>query len=525
MTETKKEGGEEKVAGKDLELLKRHFGYDNFRPMQKEVIDEIIKGNDTLVIMPTGGGKSICYQLPSLTFEGITLVISPLISLMKDQVDSLNANGISAEYINSSQTQGEIEEIKARIQMGEIKLLYIAPERLSQEEFKEFLKTQKISLIAIDEAHCISEWGHDFRPEYRNLKKLREEYPKIPISALTATATEKVRLDIIKQLSLKEEKVFISSFNRKNLILKVVEKNRDVDRIIELLPKYKDESVIIYCFSRKDTESIAKNLTNYGFSALPYHAGLSPETRRNNQELFIKDKINIIVATIAFGMGIDKPDVRLVIHHTFPKTLEGYYQEIGRAGRDGLESDCIMFYSNSDKRKHEYFIDMMTDREKAAHATTKMEEVMSYCEEEGCRRKHILKYFGENYKEENCQACDKCIESEKPQKSIKETKKEKVYKGRFSPFEEITIKKETNIFEEKFDKELFEKLRLLRKQLANQRNVPPFVIFSDVTLREMSTSMPKNEEELLEINGVGQQKLKDFGDFFIEEIRRHREKS
>jgi len=318
------------------DLLKKYFGYDEFRPMQEDIINNVIENKDSLIIMPTGGGKSLCYQIPALHLDGLAIIISPLISLMKDQVDSLRANGIGAEYINSSLDSNSIEEIKERINKKEVKLLYIAPERLALEEFKIFLSRLKISLIAIDEAHCISEWGHDFRPDYRNLKVLRILFPETPIIALTATATEKVRQDIVSQLMFKDPKIFISSFNRKNLNLMVVEKKNALNKIIKLLKDYKEESAIIYCFSRKDSENIAGILRSRGFNALPYHAGLSPETRKSNQEKFIKNKVNIIAATIAFGMGINKPDVRLVIHHTFPKTLEGYYQEIGRAGRDGL---------------------------------------------------------------------------------------------------------------------------------------------------------------------------------------------
>src|SRR3989344_9190111 len=338
-------------------LLKEYFGYDGFRPIQLEIIKHVLEKKDSLVLMPTGGGKSLCYQIPAIKFEGLTIVISPLISLMKDQVDNLKTNGINAEYINSTLSFSEIEEIKKRIQRKEVKILYVAPERLALEDFKIFLTTLQISLIAIDEAHCISEWGHDFRKEYRNLKFLKNLFPNVPIIALTATATEKVKEDILKQLSLENPRIFTSSFNRKNLNLIIMEKKKAFNKILEILRKYKEESSIIYCFSRKDSEKIAQRLRENGFNALPYHAGLDNETRKHNQELFIKDKVNIIVATIAFGMGIDKPDVRLIIHHTFPKTLEGYYQEIGRAGRDGLPSDCILFYSRGDKRKHEFFID------------------------------------------------------------------------------------------------------------------------------------------------------------------------
>ncbi len=485
-----------------IELLKKYFGHNEFRPMQLDIIDNVLKKRDSLVIMPTGGGKSICYQLPTLQFEGLTIVISPLISLMKDQVDSLRANGINAEYINSSLSFEEILLIQHKIQRKEIKLLYIAPERLALEEFRVFLSTLRVDLIAIDEAHCISEWGHDFRPEYRNLKSLRILFPDAPMIALTATATEKVRIDILKQLSLREPRIFISSFNRKNLNLMVVEKKKTIERIIAMLKEYKDESVIIYCFSRKDSENIAERLRERGFDALPYHAGLDNETKKKNQDSFIKDKINIIVATIAFGMGINKPDVRLIIHHTFPKTLEGYYQEIGRAGRDGLSSDCVLFYSRGDKRKHEFFIDKIEDEITKSNAMTKLNQVMHYCEDKSCRRKQILKYFGEDFLEANCGACDSCLKSSKPERIE----------------QKILIPKEKGKLSG-YDDKLFEKLRILRKQIAAQRNVPPFIIFGDVSLREMSSCFPSNNEEFLNIKGVGQQKLKDFGDLFLETIK------
>ena len=392
-----------------IELLKKYFGYDEFRPMQLDIIKNVLEKKDSLVIMPTGGGKSICFQLPTLKFEGLTLVISPLISLMKDQVDSLRINGINADYINSSLSFDEINQIQDKLLRKKTKLLYIAPERLALEEFKVFLSKLQVDLIAIDEAHCISEWGHDFRPDYRNLKFLRILFPDVPFIALTATATEKVRQDIIKQLSLRNPKISISSFNRKNLNLMIIPKKKAFERIIKMLPEYKNKSVIIYCFSRKDSENISQNLIKHGFNALPYHAGLDNEKRKHNQELFIKDKVNIIVATIAFGMGIDKPNVRLIIHHTFPKTLEGYYQEIGRAGRDSLSSDCILFYSRGDKRKHEFFINKIKDEFAKNYAETKLKQVMDLCEDSSCKRKHILNYFGEDFSEDNCGACDSCL--------------------------------------------------------------------------------------------------------------------
>ena len=483
-------------------LLKKYFGYEEFRPMQLDIIKNVLQKKDSLVLMPTGGGKSLCYQIPALKLEGLTIVISPLISLMKDQVDNLKANGISAEYINSTISFSEIKNIKKKIQEKEVKILYIAPERLALEEFKIFLTTLQISLIAIDEAHCISEWGHDFRKDYRNLKFLKIIFPNVPIIALTATATLKVRKDILKQLSLVNPQIFISSFNRKNLNLIVMQKKNTFNKILSLIKKHKNESTIIYCFSRKDTEKIAQRLKENGLEALPYHAGLSNNVRKQNQELFTKDKVDIIVATIAFGMGIDKPDVRLIIHHTFSKSIEGYYQEIGRAGRDGLSSDCVLFYSKGDKRKHEFFLDQIQEDIIRSSSLEKLNKMMIYCENTSCRRKDILGYFGESFLENNCKGCDICL-------NISEI--------------EVDVKDKSLIFEEvrgdtNYDQILFEKLRTLRKQIADERNFPPFIIFGDVSLREMSFYFPKNRDEFLRINGVGQQKLNDFGGSFLKVI-------
>ncbi len=484
------------------DLLKQYFGYDKFRPMQKEIIKNVLQKKDSLVLMPTGGGKSLCYQIPALKLEGLTIVISPLISLMKDQVDNLKANGIKAEYINSTLSFSEIEEIKRKIQEKEVKILYIAPERFALEEFKIFLTTLQISLIAIDEAHCISEWGHEFRPDYRNLIFLKIIFPEVPIIALTATATLKVREDIVKQLSLANPQIFISSFNRENLNLIVMQKKNTFNKILSLLKKHKNESIIIYCFSRKDTEKIAQRLKEKGFEALPYHAGLPNNIRKQNQELFAKDQVNIIVATIAFGMGIDKPDIRLIIHHTFSKSIEGYYQEIGRAGRDGLPGDCVLFYSGGDKRKHEFFIDQIQNEIIRKNALDKLNKMMIYCENTSCRRKDILGYFGESFPKDNCSGCDVCLNI---------------------PEIEVDIRDKSLILEEVkeeiiYDKILFEKLRNLRKQIADERNFPPFIIFGDISLREMSFYFPKNEEAFLKIKGVGRQKLNDFGESFLKVI-------
>ena len=344
------------------ELLKTHFGYDDFLPLQEQIIASVLKGNDNLVLMPTGGGKSLCFQLPALRLDGLTLVVSPLIALMKDQVDALKANGLAADFINSSLPQTEVRRVQMEALAGRLKILYVAPERLALDGFRAFLDRLDVSLIAVDEAHCISEWGHDFRPDYRNLKALRRLLPDAPVIALTATATPKVREDIVGQLALRDGRVFVSSFNRPNLSYDIRPKRKAYDVLLGLLDRHRGEPAIIYRFSRKDTENLAGRLSDDGIKALPYHAGLDGPVRRATQEGFVRDDVPVIVATIAFGMGIDKPDVRLVVHYDMPKSVEGYYQETGRAGRDGLPSDCVFFYSQADRIKHDFFIKKIETR-------------------------------------------------------------------------------------------------------------------------------------------------------------------
>ena len=362
-----------------------------------------------MVIMPTGGGKSLCYQLPALAVNGLTLVVSPLIALMKDQVDGLQANGIAAGFINSSLNAAAISRVQQMAEDGALRVLYVAPERIGMSAFQRFLAGLDVSLIAIDEAHCISEWGHDFRPDYRNLAELRDRFPDTPVMALTATATDRVRDDIADQLRLGDCPRFISSFDRANLTYVVRPKQRARDALLELVAHRRGESAIVYCFSRRDTESVADWLTKNGHPALAYHAGLDPELRRLTQERFIDGEVPIVAATIAFGMGIDKPDVRLVVHYAMPKSLESYYQETGRAGRDGQPSDCVMLFSEGDRHNHDYFSRQLEDPEARAKAERQLQQVADYARLDSCRRKHLLAYFGEAMEGERCGRCDVCM--------------------------------------------------------------------------------------------------------------------
>ena len=392
-----------------LEQLKAYFGFDQFLPLQEDIISKVLAKHDSLVLMPTGGGKSLCYQLPAIQFRGLTLVVSPLIALMKDQVDGLKANGVPAGLLNSTLSPDESAQVQDQARRGELKMLYVAPERLTLPGFQRFLRSLEISLIAIDEAHCISEWGHDFRPDYRNLKALKEGFPKVPVIALTATATTQVREDIVAQLGLNKPDIFISSFNRPNLTYTIQPKTEPLNTLLNLLDKHPGGSTIIYRFSRKATEETAIELTDRGFSALPYHAGLDRDLRRETQEKFIRDQVQIVVATIAFGMGIDKPDVRLVVHYDLPKTVEGYYQETGRAGRDGLPSDCVLFYSYGDRSKQEYFISNIEDDDERDKAHSKLGQVLTLCDLQTCRRAYLMEYLGEHWPKTDCGGCDICL--------------------------------------------------------------------------------------------------------------------
>ena len=392
-----------------LDLLKTHFGYDSFLPRQEEIVSSVMEGRDGFVLMPTGGGKSLCYQLPALALGGVTLVVSPLIALMKDQVDALRANGIPAAFINSSLTQAQIARVEAMAREDRFRILYVAPERAVLPEFQDFLEQLDVKLVAIDEAHCVSHWGHDFRPAYRELKTLREVCPNAPAVALTATATKPVREDILAELGLRKPEVFISSFNRSNLSYSVEPKEHSLDALLALMEKHRGESAIIYCTARKATEEMAHTLSRRGFKAEAYHAGLEPADRRNIQDRFIRDETPIVVATIAFGMGIDKPDIRLVVHYDLPKNLEGYYQETGRAGRDGMPSECVLFYSYGDKAKQEYFLEQIEDREERERGRIRLDRMVAFCRLTTCRRRYVLEYLGEEWPEKNCGNCDVCL--------------------------------------------------------------------------------------------------------------------
>lgn len=599
---------------KDVDLtekLKQYFGFDKFKGDQETIIRNLLAGNDTFVLMPTGGGKSLCYQLPSLLMEGTGIVISPLIALMKNQVDVMNGmseDGCVAHYLNSSLNKSSILQVMEDVRQRKTKLLYVAPESLSKEENIEFLKTIKVSFYAIDEAHCISEWGHDFRPEYRNIRPTIMKIGKAPIIALTATATDKVRSDIKKNLGINDAKEFKSSFNRPNLYYEVRSKTQDVDRnIIMFIKQHADKSGIIYCLSRKKVEELAAVLQANNIKAAPYHAGLDSATRSQTQDDFLMERIDVIVATIAFGMGIDKPDVRFVIHYDIPKSLEGYYQETGRAGRDGGEGLCIAFYSNQDLRKLEKFIDGKSGAEQDIGRQLLL-ETAAYAESSVCRRKMLLHYFGEEYTEENCHNCDNCLHPKTKREAkdallivlkavlaIKENFRTdyviNFIKGR--PTDDIVshghheldefgagededdkiwtpvihqaliagyLKKdvenygllkitasgrrfiksphsfmivEDNEFNEDFeeetrdssgstlDPELYAMLKQLRKDVAERNNVPPYVIFQDVSLEQMAVMYPINLEELQNIPGVGVGKAKRYGKEFCELIERH----
>lgn len=579
-----------------LPLLKTHFGYDTFKPNQLAVIEDVLAKKDVLAIMPTGGGKSLCFQLSALALPGTAIVISPLIALMKDQVDVLKANGIAAAYYNSSQSQEEQQEILSNLTKDELKLLYVAPESLGA--FHNIFENIQISLFAIDEAHCISSWGHDFRPAYTQLGNLKERFPNIPIIALTATADGATQEDIADQLRISNGTRHLASFNRPNLFLEVKPAQDRIKRILEFLENRPNESGIIYCLSRKSTAAVAEKLRNAGFKAKAYHAGLSAEERTRVQEEFITDKVPIIAATIAFGMGIDKSNVRWVIHYNLPKNVEGYYQEIGRGGRDGLPAHALLFYSFGDVAQLRRFI---SESENAEVEYAKLERMQQFAEALSCRRIALLNYFGEHVTKDcgNCDICkrppayfdgtvlsqkicsvvarlkekepmgtvidvlrgaknaqvfDKGYQHVKTYGAVKDISwldvqqyviqllnqgvlsinfREGARLGLTPLAKEVLFSKksiqlailEKAVATEKSARKkggsktgLFEKLRLLRQQLATEQGVPAYVIFGDTSLKDMEVKLPQNETEFMNITGVGQAKLEKYATIFIAEI-------
>src|SRR5437667_656521 len=587
--------------------LKRNFGYDEFRPLQEEIIRDALAGRDVFVLMPTGGGKSLCLQLPALMRDGLTIVVSPLISLMKDQVDALQTSGIPATYLNSTLDRDESKARWRGLHGGEYRMLYVAPERLMLETFLERALNWNIAQFAIDEAHCTSAWGNGFRPEYRELKGLREHFPDAPVMALTATATERVRADIVKQLKLREPGCYVASFDRPNLTYRVIPKTSAYDQLLAFIRARPNESGIVYCASRKSTDSLARNLNDDGISAKPYHAGLTSAERTKHQDTFLRDDVRVVTATIAFGMGINKPNVRFVVHYDLPKNLESYYQETGRAGRDGLPSECVLLFNASDVAKQLHFIDEKSETE-ARIARVQLRQMVHYAETRECRRAVLLQYFDEQYAKLSCQGCDNCLTPRETfdgtipaQKFLscmhriqaksgfgfglnhvvdvlrgadteairqrghnalstygigRELKRDgwqaigrellrlgliECAPGKFATLSltpaglgtlrkrtPITLTKQIDVAEKaartrtgaiECDESLFERLRVLRRKLADERDVPAYVIFSDVSLREMARSYPTTANAFRRIPGVGEQKLKDFAEPFLNEIK------
>lgn len=595
--------------------LKEVFGYDAFRPHQREISECFLAGRDTLAVLPTGAGKSLCYQLPAVVRDGLTVVVSPLIALMKDQVDQLTASGVAATFLNSTLDSAEGKKRFAKLYAGEYRLLYLAPERLMLPDFLPKLGEWGMKALAVDEAHCISEWGHDFRPEYRRLREVRETFPDLPLLALTATATARVREDIRTQLELREPEVFIASFNRPNLTYRVMPKAKAASQVTKFVRDRDGESGIVYAQSRRAAESLAKALCESGVRAAPYHAGLEGGERARNQEAFLRDEVQVVCATIAFGMGINKPNVRFVIHADLPKNVESYYQETGRAGRDGLPSECLLLYSRGDVVKYLRFFEEINDPSARDEARAQLEKMTHFAEDERCRRVALLGYFGEEWTEANCGACDQCLFPREKwdattdvqkllscilrirQKSGFSTglqhavevltggKSEKILRwghdtvsthglGSDQPraywvdlgrqllrlglleatedkFATVSVtargmetlrdrtpvqltrplvmpardktsgaakKRRARAGEVECDEGLFEVLRKLRAELACARNVPPYVVFSDATLRHMARDYPRDEVSLVQVPGVGERKLSDYGQVFLAAI-------
>jgi ATP-dependent DNA helicase RecQ len=591
------------------DALKHHFGYERFRPLQEEIVTDVLAGHDVFALLPTGGGKSLCFQLPALLTTGLTVVISPLIALMKDQVDGLTTAGVAATFLNSSLSYDEVRERVRGLDAGAYRLLYVAPERLTLQGFGSDLARWNVARFAVDEAHCISEWGHDFRPEYRRIAELRTRFA-VPFIALTATATERVRGDIIERLALRTPRVYVASFNRPNLTYRVTNKLRATDSLLAWLRKRPGDAGIVYTQSRTSAETLAERLAAAGIAARPYHAGLDARTRSASQDAFLRDEVRVICATVAFGMGIDKSNVRFVVHYDLPKNIEGYYQETGRAGRDGLPAECLLYFSHADVNKFARFIAEKDDPAEQAVARAQLERMTRYAYANGCRRRELLAYLGETFADENCGGCDNCLEPRPTFDATVAAQKllsciyrireasgsafgiahvidvllgaynEKIERwehqrlstfgighefdrsgwrhlagelirlglvvqdaarfnvvaltdaGRRALVERASVAimppavtpakaraaKSAAANDDAYDTEVFAALRALRKELADARDVPSYVIFSDAVLRAMSRELPRTPTQLRAISGVGDKKLVDFGARFLAAI-------
>lgn len=597
---------------KAAEFLKKYYGYDNFRDGQREIIDNILSGRDVLAIMPTGGGKSLCYQIPAMIMDGTALVVSPLISLMKDQVDTLQQIGIPAAFINSSLTLPELRRIVYEAESGRYKLLYVAPERLESESFAELIKNIKVSMIAVDEAHCVSQWGHDFRPSYLRIRNLRSISKDNPIlTAFTATATPEVKGDIINLIGLNNHYEITTGFDRENLKFEVARTNEKLKYVLEYVRKHKGKPGIIYCLTRKLTEEVCSRLVGAGFNAVKYHAGLGDGERSKNQDDFLFDNAEIMVATNAFGMGIDKLDIRYVIHYNMPKNIESYYQEAGRAGRDGEASECILLFSPQDIVMNNFLIDNGTaDDMVKANEYDKLRDMINYCNTDKCLRKYLISYFDPEYDREECNNCSSCLSEIESRDITVEAQKilSCIYRmgGRFggglvidvlkgssvqrikslnfhklstygimkdydkdvlreiisymtaagyinvagdkypvltiSPSGMMVLKGQQHVEIKKalpekqksvktkgnnseYDRDLFEELRILRKEIADRMSVPPFMVFSDASLRDMCTKYPQTRSDFLKISGVGEIKAEKYGTRFMDAIYNYAEKN
>lgn len=495
------------------QTLKQYFGYDSLRTGQEELINGILAGHDVLGIMPTGAGKSLCYQLPALILIGITLVISPLISLMSDQVKALNQAGVHAAYINSSLTENQIRMALSYASQGRYKIIYVAPERLNTPRFLDFACNADISMLTVDEAHCISQWGQDFRPSYLEIAGFLTRLPRRPIvSAFTATATERVKNDIVASLGLNNPVTMVTGFDRPNLFFRVVTRrggSQKDNSIINYVKKHEDESGIIYCATKKNVDKLYTLLNEQGISVGRYHAGLSNDERKQNQEDFTYDRIRVMVATNAFGMGIDKSNVRYVLHYNMPQSLEYYYQEAGRAGRDGEEAECVLFFSKQDIMINKFLLqnkasagDVASDMQKTANDQRKLQQMINYCETDKCLREFILSYFGDTTPC-ICNKCSNCVVVEdEEEETYVETGKKRKKAAQLAGLNELGAA-------------LFEKLRSVRTELAAEKSVPPYIICSDKTLKDMCAKLPRDKEQLADVYGMGEQKIQNYGEAFV----------